>query len=228
MVRLIRESSPSAVISVLASMMTTSAIIWHTFDLPTIFLSSHAHTLPRQQQQQPPQPSIDQQVSSAIETYRNRNSLADLSDDRRLAKPLVNPHNDCYVNSFLQLFFHIAAIRTLFLNKTFMNHLNDQVMSNGTPQQIKESGAVVALALGHQFRQMFDGKDGLSGTYFKDSLRTITDRYNNNHQQDVNELLNQVLDILHNALKTNGGHDSPISELFGLRKCGICECECRI
>ena len=181
--------------------------------------------LPRRQQQ-PPQPSIDQQVSSAIETYRNRDSLADLSDDRRMAKPLVNPHNDCYVNSFLQLFFHIEAIRTLFLNKTFMNHLNDQVMCNGTSQQIKESGAVVALALGHQFRQMFDGKDGLSGTYFKDSLRTITDKYNNNHQQDVNELLNQVLDILHVALGSNGGHDSPISELFGLRKCGICECQC--
>lgn len=105
---------------------------------------------------------------------------------------LFNLGNTCYSNSALQCISYIPLLRAYLLSRQFQRN-GDLNRDNplGTGGQVLEEFAEL-------LRGMWSGKSGtLQPLKFRHSLVRAKQRYSGTEQQDAQELLNDILDILH-------------------------------
>ena len=132
---------------------------------------------------------------------------------------LNNLGNTCFMNSALQCLLHIPELKSLFLSSNWANSLN-RTNSLGSRGKVAEAFARLTQSM------WSPSSNGIvSPKDFKVSIAKFNRTFTGYDQQDPFELLNTVLDALHEDLKCDERHDSsPISNLFHGDTVSIVKC----
>lgn len=149
----------------------------------------------------------EEDVNRSGEYYNLSRGLANVSDPG--LKGLQNLGNTCYMNSALQCLLHIPQLKHLFRSSNYKKSLK-----RNNPLG---SGGKVAETFADLMQSMWstDSNASMSPEAFKIAIGKFNRIFAGYDQQDPFQLLNSVLDVLHEDLKTDERSDSsPISELF--------------
>lgn len=129
---------------------------------------------------------------SIEETYSN--SLSDtIGNSRETSAGLSNLGNSCYMNAALQCLFNVSELTNYFLSgiyKTEINHSN--VM--GSKGRVAETYAELVWEV------FFTWKPYVWPDEMKQIIGGINDQFSGYEQQDSAELLNYIIDTLHEDL----------------------------
>lgn len=130
--------------------------------------------------------------------------------------------NSCYINSCIQVLGHTLPLREYFATKKYndattasnntiqsinQTNQNDQTTQNSTMNNQLCSNFLTAF---HKLMFGMYAEDGdciVQPITFRNTLISCIDRYQGNRQQDAHECLLFILQLLHNAVKTNPSVD---------------------
>lgn len=139
---------------------------------------------------------------------------------------LRNLGNTCFMNSALQCLIHVPELQKVFLSSDWKKCLN--------PKNPLGSGGKVAETFAGLIKSIWSPHSNtaiVSPIDFKNSIAKFNRIFAGYDQQDPFQLLNSVLDALHEDLKIDERNDSsPISKLFhgytiSVIKCSSCSYE---
>ena len=104
-----------------------------------------------------------------------------------------NLNNSCYLSSSIQCLSHTIGLSNYFLRGNFKEEINYQ---NPLGTQGK-----LAIGFAKLMKQLwFDGKESVAPFQLKSIIAKFKKQFNNQDQQDSQELLNVLLDGLHEDL----------------------------
>ena len=112
---------------------------------------------------------------------------------RKYSVGLINLGNTCYMNAALQCLFNIKELTNYFLLNLYQKEINHS--------NVMGSKGWVAEAYGELVNNAFKGQNStVRPKFLKEILGGVNDQFSGYEQQDSAELLNYIIDTLHEDL----------------------------
>lgn len=117
---------------------------------------------------------------------------------------LHNLGNTCYMNSVIQMLVHSKVIRNYLMNNEFINSILENItkINNITNDEInKRCRETITLQLSKLCSAIWNNTNNIAPLEFKHIVGLKNEMFAGNEQNDSHELLNYILDAIHEETK---------------------------
>lgn len=117
----------------------------------------------------------------------------------------INNGNTCYLNSTLQLIFNIKEINEYFINKKFLEEINNNFKNTDFKKNKEHKNNLLFIQNYYSLLNDYHNNNNkiLNPKKLLNSIQNLNSYFKGNNQHDSQEILLLILDYIHENLKYN-------------------------